>query len=122
MHELSLCQNLIDQLTDLANRNGAVAVARVEVLVGMLSGVEAQLLETAYTMATPGTVAERAELVLDVAPPRVACGVCGAEAEVPPNDLRCPACGSLATELIAGHELILARVELIRGEPAVSPV
>lgn len=122
MHELSLCQNLIDQLTELANRNGAVAVTRVEVRVGMLSGVEPQLLESAYTLARPGTVAETAELVMEVTSPRVACGVCGTEADVPPNDLRCPACDSLATELIAGHELLLARVELIRGESIVPPV
>lgn len=122
MHELSLCQNLIDQLTDLANRNGAVAVSRVEVRVGMLSGVEAQLLETAYTMARPGTVAETAELVMVVTPPRVSCRDCGAEADVPPNNLRCPACESLATELIAGHELLLDRVELIRDESAATPV
>lgn len=116
MHELSLCQNLIDQLTELANQNDAVAVARIEVQVGVLSGVEALLLESAFTLSKLGTVAEAAELVLEVTAPRVLCRTCGAEAEVPPNHLRCPACDSLETELVRGHELILARVELIRDE------
>ena len=118
MHELSLCQNLIDQLTELANQNDAVAVARIEVQVGVLSGVEALLLESAFTLSKLGTVAEAAELVTEVTAPRVLCRTCGAEAEVPPNYLRCPACGNHDTQLVRGHELILARVELIRAETA----
>ena len=116
MHELSLCQNLIDQLTGLTHRNEAIAVARIEVQVGVLSGVEAQLLQSAFTLSKLGTVAETAELVTTVIAPRVVCLSCRAEAEVPPNNLCCPACDSQVTELVRGHELILARVELIRDE------
>lgn len=114
MHELSLCQNLIDQLTELTRQNQAIAVARVEVQVGVLSGVEASLLESAFTLAKLDTVAETAELVTHSTAPCVLCRTCGAESEVPPNNLCCPACESQATELTRGHELILARVELIR--------
>lgn len=114
MHELSLCQNLIDQLTELTRQNQASAVARIEVQVGVLSGVEASLLESAFTLAKLDTVAETAELVTQITAPWVLCRTCGTESEVPPNRLCCPACASQATELIRGHELILARVELIR--------
>ena len=115
MHELSLCQNLIDQLNTLVLRHQAIAVSRVEVEAGMLSGVEPELLEAAFAMAREGTVAEAAELIMRVPPPRILCAACGSEAETPPNDLRCPICQSTDTELIAGHELILARVELVRA-------
>jgi hydrogenase nickel incorporation protein HypA/HybF len=107
---------LIDQVTELARQNDAVAVARIEVEVGVLSGVEALLLESAFTLSKPGTVAETAELATTVTPPRIACRACGAEAETPANDLSCPACDSLETDLVRGHELILARVELIRAD------
>ena len=120
MHELSLCQNLIDQLTALARQHGAIAISRVEVQAGPLSGVEPQLLETAFLMAREGTVADTAELVIDSPSARVACSACEAESVVPPNDLRCPCCGSTDTTLVAGHELILARVELISDE-SLSP-
>ncbi len=116
MHELSLCQDLIDQLTRLANQNDAVAVARIEVQVGVLSGVEAELFETAFTLAKQGSVAETAELLTEVTGPRVACRSCGETSAVPPNKLVCPVCGSLGTDLVGGHELILARVELVRNE------
>ena len=113
LHELSLCQNLIDQLTHLAKLHQAESVARIEVQVGRLSGVEAQLLETAFTLAKLDTVAEMAELVTTVTLPRVACRDCGQESVTPSNDLRCPVCRSVATDLIEGQDLILARVELV---------
>ena len=116
MHELSLCQNLIDQLTALTRQHQAVGVSRVELHAGVLSGVEPQLLETAFHSAREGTVAAQAELVMTVTLPRVVCDACGIESEVPPNRLLCPACGSGDTELICGHELILAQVEMLLDE------
>lgn len=118
MHELSLCQNLIDQLEALVRRHAAVSVARLEVEVGALSGVEAQLLADAFSLARLGTVADRSELVTRVVAPRVHCRQCLAENDAPPNRLSCPACRSLDTDLVRGQALILARVELVREEPA----
>jgi len=113
VHELSLCQNLIDQLNALVRQHGALAVSRVEVQAGPLSGVEPQLLETAFLMAREGTVAANAELFIESPAPRVACPDCGTESTVTANNLTCPQCGSVDTTLTGGHELILARVELI---------
>lgn len=121
MHELSLCMNLVDQLTDLARHHGAASVARVELLVGTLSGVEARLLEDAFPFASAGTIAEGAELSIEVVQPRARCRSCGREAEAAPNRLACEACGSFDTELLAGQELILSRVELVRDAPAPAP-
>jgi hydrogenase nickel incorporation protein HypA/HybF len=118
MHELSLCQNLIDQLNGLVRQHGAISVARLEVEVGSLSGVEAQLLEDAFSLARLGTVAESAELHTRVVAPRVRCRQCRAEAEAPPNSLFCPSCLSMDTDLVQGQDLILARVELVRDPPA----
>jgi hydrogenase nickel incorporation protein HypA/HybF len=119
VHELSLCQNLIDQLNGLVRKHGAISVARLEVEVGALAGVEAQLLEDAFSMARLGTVAENAELVTRRVAPRVRCRQCLAEADTPPNKLSCPACHSLDTDLVQGQALILARVELVCDEPAL---
>jgi hydrogenase nickel incorporation protein HypA/HybF len=114
VHELSLCMNLIDQLTGLVRQHGAISVARLEVEVGALCGVESQLLEDAFSLARQGTVADRAELFTRVIATRVRCRQCQAEANTPPNKLFCPACRSLNTDLVQGQALILARVELVR--------
>ena len=116
MHELSLCQNIMDQLEALARQHDAASVSRVEVQIGVLSGVEPQLLEQAFLSARMGTIAEHAVLVTDVVSPSVACLSCGAETSASASDLTCRACGGLQTRLIRGGELILARVQMVPAE------
>jgi hydrogenase nickel incorporation protein HypA/HybF len=82
------------------------------VRIGMLAGVEPLLLESAFSIARAGTVADQAEMITEIMTPVVLCRACGAESEVSPANLRCPACGSGDTRLVRGEELILARVEL----------
>ena len=113
MHELSLCQNLIDQVTELANKYQAHSIACVRVQIGQLAGVEPLLLESAFTIACIGTVAELAEMITEVVTPCVICNACGSESEVTPSSLLCLVCGGNDTRLIRGDELILARVELV---------
>ena len=118
MHELSLCMNLVDQLTDLARHHGAKSVARVELKIGTLSGIEARLLEDAFPFASAGSVAETAVLVTEIVQPRIRCRQCDREAQTSPNRLLCDSCGSFDTELLSGQDLILSSVELTRDTPA----
>ena len=87
-------------------------MSRIEVKLGPLSGVEAPLLRNAYPLAAAGTVAEHAELSIDVAPIRVRCSQCDAESDAEPNRLLCRACGDFRTNVVSGDELLLERVEL----------
>ena len=113
MHELSLCQNLMDQVTELAHKHRARSVVSVRVQIGQLAGVEPMLLESAFTIARVGTVAEEAAMMTEVVTPCVVCNACGSESEVTPSSLLCLTCGGNDTRLIRGDELILARVELV---------
>ena len=116
MHELSLCQNLMDQVNELARKHGARSVSSVKVQIGQLAGVEPLLLESAFTIARAGTIAEQAEMITEVVAPLVFCNACGKQSEVTPSNLLCLACGGNDTRLIRGDELILARVELVVDE------
>lgn len=119
MHELSVCQALIDQVEHIAFEHSAHAVDKIVVRIGPLSGVEIPLLRQAYTLARVGTLAENAELVMDIPPISVACETCGAETSARVNRLLCGACGDYRTRLLSGDEMILASVELDvdAGEP-----
>jgi len=118
MHELSVCQALIEQVVDIAREHRATGVERILPPVGPLSGVEPALLTTAFPLAAAGTVAEGARLDVEGSPVTVRCRTCGHEAEVPPNRLVCPACGDYRTEVRSGDEMLLARVELITASAA----
>lgn len=112
MHELSLCQALLEQVADIAREQGANRVERICLRIGPLAGVEPQLLQQAYPLVAIGTIAETAELVIETAEIRVRCTCCGAETVATANRLLCGACGAFQTQLISGDELILAHLEL----------
>ena len=112
MHELSICQSLLDQVERIAQDHRATRVERILLRVGPLSGVEPALLRNAYPLAAAGTIAESADLVIEPAPVRVHCNDCGAETDAAPNRLLCGACGGWQTRLISGDELLLANLEL----------
>ncbi|MGI9343997.1 MAG: hydrogenase maturation nickel metallochaperone HypA [Gammaproteobacteria bacterium] len=112
MHELAVCQALIEQVEDLAVEHSAGVVSTIVVRIGPLSGVEEPLLRQAYDIARAGTVAAKADLITETAPLIVHCGECDQEAEVEPSRLVCPACSNWRTTLVSGDELLLARLEL----------
>ena len=119
MHELSVCQALIEQVERVARDNDARRVVSIVITVGPLSGVEPQLLEHAYPLAAAGTVAEGASLVVETVPVRVRCRTCGAETEASPNRLVCGACGDWQVDVIGGEEMLLTRVEIETGTSSI---
>jgi hydrogenase nickel incorporation protein HypA/HybF len=117
MHELAVCQALIEQVERVARENDARRVVSIVISVGPLSGVEPKLLEHAYPLAASGTLAEQATLVIETVPVRVRCRQCAEETDVPPNRLVCAACGDWQVDVIGGEDMLLRRVE-IEAEPA----
>jgi hydrogenase nickel incorporation protein HypA/HybF len=118
MHELSVCRAVMAEIEAVADRHGVRAVARVNLRVGALSGVEPALLRTAFAVASRGTCAEGAALSIDETPLRVECESCGAQTAATPNRLTCADCGAWRTRLISGDELTLISVELVSAAPA----
>lgn len=112
MHELSVCQGMLDQVAAIADRHDATAVKSIVVRIGPLSGVVPELLAQAFPLARAGTIAADAELVIEPAAVRVRCETCGAETEASVNRLVCGECGDWHTTLVSGDELILKSVEL----------
>lgn len=119
MHELSVCQALIEQVERIARDHDARRVVTVVVSVGPLSGVEPKLLEHAYPVAAAGTLAESAALVVEVEPVRVRCRGCRAETDAQANRLLCGACGGWQVDVTSGEQMLLRRVEVETAEAAV---
>lgn len=116
MHELAVCQALMNQVESIAAERNARSVVTITIGMGPLSGVEAQLLKHAYPVASAGTIAEGAVLVIQELPVRIRCNRCGCESEASPNKLLCAECGEWHTTLISGDEMMLMSVELERSD------
>ena len=119
MHELAICQALIEQVERVARENEARRVVQVVVSVGPLSGVEPKLLQHAYPLAAAGTLAEAAPLVVETEPVRVRCRSCAVESEALPNRVLCGACGDWQVDVVSGEQLLLKRVEIERADTPV---
>jgi hydrogenase nickel incorporation protein HypA/HybF len=112
MHELSVCQSLLNQVNNIAAEHHATAIEKIFLQVGPLSGVEPELLQSAFPIARAGSIAAEAELVIQQMPIQVRCKTCHAETTAKANRLLCGECGDWQTELLSGDELLLERVEM----------
>ena len=119
MHEWSIVRSLLDEVELCARARGARCVHRLHLRVGQLSGVETQLLETAYATFRQGTLCAAADLEIEPAPARWACPRCQAEL-APGSGLCCGRCGA-AARLESGDEIVLARIEMEIGPFPVAP-
>lgn len=110
MHEYSIVQALLERVASEARERGATAVHRLSVRIGELSGVEVELLTTAFQTFRSRTICEHAALDVQAVPARWACGRCGGSI-VRGDILRCPRC-EVPASLVEGGEIMLDRIEL----------
>ena len=110
MHEYSIVQALLERVDAEARARGATAVHRLSVRIGELSGVEGELLATAYDTFRQRTICEGAALDLRIVPARWACPECG-DAIARGAVLTCPSC-AMPARLVQGDEILLDRIEM----------
>lgn len=110
MHEYSIVQALMDLIEEQARAHRATSVARVSLRIGEMSGIEPDLLQTAFELVRERSICREARLEIRRVPARWVCRACGAE--VPAGGiLRCPSCGSPA-RLAEGSEIVLDQLDL----------
>jgi len=110
VHEYSIVQALIDRVEAEARVRGATGVHRLSIRLGELSGVEPELLTTAYDTFRERTLCEHARLDVHLVPARWECPVC--RSPLRRGDvLTCRTCG-IPARLAEGDEIMLDRIEL----------
>ena len=111
MHEYSLALSLLDSVERHARDAGAQRVVRIELEVGASSGVEADLLETAWQNVRETPLCSDSEMVIERMPEQWICELCRAPLGPPPA--RCDAC-DLPAALGGGDELLLRKIDILR--------
>ena len=110
MHEYALVESLLGRVAAEARARHAIAVHRLKVRVGELSGVDPQLLQTAYDTVRNGTICAGADLEVEHEPASWSCSSCATGLGIG-APLQCPQCGEPA-QLSAGADIMLTRIEL----------
>jgi len=111
MHELSLCQSIVELVAERAEREGMTRVAQVVVEIGAAAAVDAEALRFCFPFVSEDTLAAGAELAIVEVPLRAHCKSCGAEfAPETPFD-PCPACGGFDRDILSGREMRVVSFE-----------
>lgn len=110
MHEFSVARALMQTVERRVAAHGATAVHRVCLRVGEASGIEVDLLRSAFELVRERTPCASAVLEIDTVPAVWTCPQCDRRL---PRDvpLRCPRCREPA-RLVSGDEILLSRLEL----------
>ncbi len=113
MHELSIVETLIAQVEkEVSESQHQGQVVRLNLVIGRLSGVNADSIRFAFELLTPDTTLAAAELTIEEPRAVCRCEDCMTEAEIEEIVASCPVCDSQHVTIVGGQDLMLESIEL----------
>lgn len=113
MHEISLCEGILQIVEDAAARDSFSAVRRVRLEIGRFSGVEIEALRFGFDVVMKGSVAEGAALEIIEVPGEAYCFDCGEHVVIGQRLDPCPKCGGGRLSPTGGTEMRIRDLEVI---------
>ena len=112
MHELSLCQSLVQIAVEQAQARGASRIHRVDLALGALAGVQADALSFCFPLVAKDTLCEGAELSISSIPAQGRCDACGTTSIISDLMTPCPNCQGWPLKVEGGSGLSLRSLEV----------
>lgn len=112
MHEYSIVQSLLESCEEHARVNEASKVTKVVVKIGVLSGVEPELLKTAFDTFKEKTVCDGAEFVVNIQKLQIECLSCNTASILEKHEFSCPKCQSIDIKVTDGEDMYLMSLEM----------
>lgn len=112
MHEMSLCEGIVQVLEDQSQVQDYRRVKTVWLEIGALAGVEIPALEFCFDVVCRGTLAEGSRLEIVSLPATAWCMQCAEEVELNERYQPCPRCGGYQLQVTAGDEMRIKELEV----------
>ena len=112
MHEYSIVQSLLESCEEHAKQNEASKITKVVVKIGVLSGVEPDLLKTAFDTFKEKTVCNDAIFEMNIQKIEISCNECNKNSTLDKHEFSCPKCGSVDVSVIDGEDMFLMSLEM----------
>jgi hydrogenase nickel incorporation protein HypA/HybF len=112
MHELAITQSILDIALEHAQREGVTRIARINLVIGAMTGVVEEYVRLYMRLINVGTAAEGAEIAVRSVPITVRCRECAEISEIRDSRWVCPLCESTKLEFIGGEELLVESIEV----------
>lgn len=112
MHEMALCEGVLQIIAEEARRQKFTRVRTVRLEIGVLVHVEPDAMRFCFDAVSRGTIAEAARFeVIDV-PGEAWCMRCSKSVSVARRFDPCPACGGYQLQVTAGDDLRVKDLEV----------
>ncbi|WP_372885504.1 hydrogenase maturation nickel metallochaperone HypA [Shimia sp.] len=112
MHEMSICESIVQIIEQQAAAQSFSRVSRVWLEIGPLAGVELEALRFSFDVVTRGGVAAGAALEVIELPVTGWCMPCAKSVAVTQRYDPCPDCGSYQIQITGGEELRIKEMEV----------
>lgn len=112
MHEMSLCEGVLQVLQTEAGKQGFNKVKSVWLEIGDLSSVEAEALLFCFDVVTRNSLADGAKLNIIHVPGDAWCMQCSKNVAVKKRFDECPDCGSYQLQITGGDEMKIKELEV----------
>lgn len=116
MHEVSICQGIINSLETEMKEDKLEQVREVYLKVGILSCIEPVILNSVFSLMIEETPLQRAVLKISIVDVLAECEQCNRQYKVEKYMFVCPDCGDPLSKIIEGNELRIYKI--ISEEPA----
>ena len=112
MHELSLCEGILQVLEQEARKQGFRQVRNVWLEIGQLAGVEIEAMRFSFDVVVRDTLADGAGLEIIELPGTAWCLHCAGPVEVSRRFDACPQCGSYQLQITGGDQMKIKELEV----------
>lgn len=112
MHEMSLCEGIVQILEDQAHSQGYSQVKTVWLEIGQFAGVEEEALRFCFDVVCKNTLAENARLEIINTPAKSWCMQCAEPVIIKERFSPCPQCGGYQLQSEGGDELRVKELEV----------
>jgi hydrogenase nickel incorporation protein HypA/HybF len=112
MHEMSICESIVQTLEEQAEVHSYSRVKAVWLEIGPLAAIEPDAMMFCFDAVTKGTLAENARLEIVQTKVAAWCLPCGKTVPIAQRFDACPECGSHQLQITGGEELKIMKMEV----------
>jgi len=112
MHEMSLCESVLQVLEDEAQRQHFTHVKTVWLEIGNMAGVEVEAMRFCFDVVVRNSLADSATLHIIGVPAEAWCLDCAQTVTIAQRFDPCPQCGSHQLQVIRGDEMRIKELEV----------
>ncbi len=113
MHEMALCEGVLQVLEDHAASQGFEQVKTVWLEIGELSSVEIDAMRFCFNAVMRGSIADQARLQIIETPGEAWCMQCSSKVPLHQRYDACPECGGYQLQIVAGDEMKIRELEVV---------